>query len=146
MRTYPPRAPHFELEPLPFRPKPREDELFSSWLCHIATGYSSKVYSFCHVLWPQPAIWNRDLDRSAGEALMTSIAKMRQPLCRSPGRHYSAALKAISSEGLFRMAIRNGLCLWACITARAAARDSSSAQDASKSKGCTSDALGACRW
>lgn len=76
MKGYAPRAPHFEQNLLPFRPKPREDELFSSWVCHVASGYGIKLQSFCHLLWPGTAIWNRDVDRSSSEVLLRSVAAM----------------------------------------------------------------------
>jgi hypothetical protein len=73
---YAPLAPTYESCPLPYRPKPREDELFSSWLCHIAGGYGIKIQTFCNAMWPGTPIWNRDVDKSVSRELLTSVALM----------------------------------------------------------------------
>ncbi len=108
MARYAPRSPHFEENPLPFRPKPRADELFSSWLCHIADGYGSKLQSFCHLLWPDTAIWNRDVDRSASEDFLGSLARMT-----GTPEHVARRTLLRELEGrLFRKYIPNGHTRW----------------------------------
>jgi hypothetical protein len=108
MARYAPRAPHFENNPLPFRPKPRPDELFSSWLCHITSGYGSKIQSFCHLMWPDTAIWNRDVDRSASEALLMSVARMTATPITAARQTLLRGLEG----SLFRSYIPNGHTKW----------------------------------
>ncbi len=108
MGRYAPRAPHFEKSLLPFRPKPRTDELFSSWLCHISNGYDVRLQSFCHLLWPDIAIWNRDVDRSASEALLMSVARMTA----TPEAAARQTLLRGLEGRLFRRFIPNGHTRW----------------------------------
>ena len=108
MKGYAPRAPHFEKNALPFRPGPRKDELFSSWVCNIASGYGGKLQSFCHILWPQTAIWNRDVDRSASEQLLASVAAMTMtPLTAAR----QTLLRGLEGT-LFRKFVPNGNTKW----------------------------------
>ena len=46
----------------------------SSWLCRLAYGNAPKLHTFCHALWPGLQIWNRDIDRMAGSAMIGDLA------------------------------------------------------------------------
>lgn len=58
--------------PIPLPPKP--DELLSSWLVRLAHAHQVKVHSFCRHVWPQVAIWNRDIDKLAPPELLQTLA------------------------------------------------------------------------
>lgn len=48
-----------------FRPRPQEDELFSSWMVRLAWANAQKLHPFCKkVLRGRPSIWTRDIDLS----------------------------------------------------------------------------------
>lgn len=59
----------------PVHPKPKEDELLSSWLARLAMAHGQKLHTFCSIAWPGKAIWNRDLDKSAGAEILQSLSK-----------------------------------------------------------------------
>jgi len=61
---------------LPWRPKPKDDELFSSWLLRVATGNSPKLHTFCHIVWPNRQLWNRDLDAMAPSDVVQTLASL----------------------------------------------------------------------
>lgn len=44
---------------------PRHDELLSSWLLRNSHAHQMKAHTFCKVVWPRLAFWNRDIDRMA---------------------------------------------------------------------------------
>ena len=57
----------------PAHPKPLPDELFSSWLTRLALLNSPKVHTFCHIVWPDKQIWNRDIDVSVDEEVIDTL-------------------------------------------------------------------------
>lgn len=59
----------------PVHPKPLPDELFSSWLTRTALSNSTKVHTFCHLIWPGKQIWNRDIDVSLDDEIMNVLIK-----------------------------------------------------------------------
>lgn len=59
---------------LPCATHPLPDELLSSWLVRLAHAHQSKVHSFCHLLWPNLAIWNRDVDKLAPAVVLNTLA------------------------------------------------------------------------
>jgi hypothetical protein len=61
-------------ELLPWRPSPKPNELFSSWLRRLAVGNSGKIQTFCHLLWPGRQLWNRDTDAIAPAEVLLSLA------------------------------------------------------------------------
>ncbi len=61
---------------LPWRPKPQDDELLSSWLRRIAYGNSPKLHTFCHLRWPGLQLWNRDLDSVGSSTLIADICEI----------------------------------------------------------------------
>lgn len=68
----------------PAHPKPEEDELLSSWLVRLARANGLKLHTFCDIAWPHKAIWNRDIDKSADEEIITVLAdKTATPLDRA---------------------------------------------------------------
>lgn len=93
---------------LPCRPKPLHDELLSSWLIRVAHGNGMKLQSFCHMMWPGRAIWNRDCDRCADAELVTSLAE----ITGTPLRRAQQTLLSAFSGSLFRALVRTGNTPW----------------------------------
>lgn len=60
---------------LPAHPKPYFDELLSSWLIRLAHTNGLKVQTFCHLLFPNFEIWNRDIDRHAPDFVIETLAE-----------------------------------------------------------------------
>lgn len=60
---------------LPAHPKPYLDELFTSWLIRLAHANGLKVQTFCHLLFPDYEIWNRDIDRHTPDWLINMLAE-----------------------------------------------------------------------
>lgn len=59
----------------PLRPRPRNDELLSSWLQNLAQSHGQKLQAFCDcVFGKQRQIWNRDIDRLAPPWLLDELA------------------------------------------------------------------------
>ena len=54
---------------------PKEDELFSSWVVRLAHAHYMKVHTFSNVYFPEQQFWNRDIDRSVSENVISLIAK-----------------------------------------------------------------------
>ena len=99
-------AMHGEL--LSYRPKPLPDELFSSWLIRVAHAQGLKLQTFCHMMWPEAMIWNRDCDRCANPELLSSLADMTGVAITQAN-----ATLLTSYEGiLFRKAVKNGHTKW----------------------------------
>lgn len=61
---------------LPWRPKPQDDELLSSWLLRVARGNSAKLQTFCHLIWPGRQLWNRDLDAMSPSDIVRDLANL----------------------------------------------------------------------
>ncbi len=59
---------------LPAFEKPLPDELLSSWLVRLSNNHGLNVHTFCNILWKGINVWNRDIDRSASDELLTSLA------------------------------------------------------------------------
>jgi hypothetical protein len=49
---------------------PKDDELLSSWLVRLAMSHGLKLHTFCSIVWPGKAIWNRDIDKLADKELL----------------------------------------------------------------------------
>lgn len=58
--------------PLPV--EPQEDELLSSFLVRAAQRHGLSPYRFCAFHFPGVPVWNRDIDRSASDALLAAVA------------------------------------------------------------------------
>ncbi len=86
--------------PLPV--EPQEDELLSSFLVRAAQRHGLSPYRFCAFHFPGVPVWNRDIDRSASDALIAAVA-VKAGL--SPVRVAQMALRgaqAILSKGVVR--------------------------------------------
>lgn len=62
------------LSRLPCATYPRPDELLSSWLTRLAHSHLIKTYTFGRMLFPGVNVWNTDLDRSAPEGILQTLA------------------------------------------------------------------------
>jgi hypothetical protein len=90
------------------RPKPLLDELFSSWLIRVAHAQNLKLQTFCHMVWPNVALWNRDCDRRANSNVVTDLADMT-----GISKDEAFATLLTCYEGiLFDRAIRTGHTKW----------------------------------
>lgn len=63
---------------IPIRPKPREDEILSSWLIRCAIANGSDPEGWGGGIWEEYRIWTRDFDRSLPKSKAA-------PLCRAMG-------------------------------------------------------------
>ncbi len=87
---------------------PRDDELLSSWLVRLAAQNRMKLHSFCKMLWPGAAIWNRDIDNSVTPELLGVLAERTGVDLK---RASETALK--SYEGfIFEKHNPNGTTIW----------------------------------
>jgi hypothetical protein len=59
---------------LPCATYPRPDELLSSWLTRMAHDHLLKTHTFGKMLFPGANVWNTDLDRSAPESMLHTLA------------------------------------------------------------------------
>lgn len=64
--------------PWPMRRKPLQDELLSSWLLRNVRAHSGWPHSFCRAVWGGLQIWTRDIDRSAPELVLSTLAAKTQ--------------------------------------------------------------------
>ena len=76
---------------LPCSIKPKEDELFSSWLVRLAYHHSSKSHSFYKNVFPKHQIWNRDIDKLAP---LDFIDELSQKTLSSSDEIFSTTLKS----------------------------------------------------
>lgn len=58
-----------------FRPEPCADELLSSYLTRLAHRHGQSAYRYCTYHFPAIAIWNRDIDRTATDRLLSAISQ-----------------------------------------------------------------------
>lgn len=58
----------------PIHLKPKDDELLSSWLVRLAMGHGLKLHTFSSIAWPDKAIWNRDIDKSADSEIVRVLS------------------------------------------------------------------------
>lgn len=61
---------------LPCRPKPKPDELFSSWLIRLADTYRMRLGDFLQYLGIASHFHSSDIDRLAPEELIRLVAEM----------------------------------------------------------------------
>lgn len=59
----------------PVHIKPQEDELLTSWLMRLSMAHGMKLHTFCSTAWPQKAIWNRDIDKSADSEIIRVLSE-----------------------------------------------------------------------
>ncbi len=92
----------------PVHLKPRPDELLSSWLMRLTRAYATVPHTFTRKLWPDLAVWNRDLDRLAPPEIIRDLA---QHTGVSIQRAFGTTLRAY--EGIvFEALIQNGMTPW----------------------------------
>ena len=61
---------------LPYRPKPRANELFSSWLIRLANGYEMELFTFLDLLGLSSHLQSSDIDWLAPESLLIRLAEL----------------------------------------------------------------------
>lgn len=59
----------------PVHPQILPDELLSSWLMRIASGNGLKLHSFTHRAFPNVSIWNRDIDKTVSDNVLSILSK-----------------------------------------------------------------------
>lgn len=98
----------------PYHPKPRADELLSSWILRTAAGHGQPPYTFCNTIWPQRPVLNRDVDHFCDPIIWeTMAARTGTPRERA----YATTLPAyegwlverFTSFGSTRWLLRSGL-------------------------------------
>ncbi|WP_375540032.1 TniQ family protein [Rugamonas brunnea] len=58
-------------------PQPKDDEIFSSWLCRIAQANGLKLHTLEVQVWGRKKqIWTRDIDRSIDDATLARVAEL----------------------------------------------------------------------
>ena len=65
----------------PYHPKPKPDELLSSWIRRTADGHGQLQYAFCHTVWPGRQILTRDIDLVADGVILTTMAEKTATSC-----------------------------------------------------------------
>jgi hypothetical protein len=68
----------YQLTILPRIAKPKEGELFSSWLFRLATINLTKAHTFCRFHLPGQNIWNRDIDRLVPDIMIERLALLTE--------------------------------------------------------------------
>lgn len=68
----------YQLTILPRIAKPKEGELFSSWLFRLATINLTKSHTFCRFHLPGQNIWNRDIDRLVPDIMIERLALLTE--------------------------------------------------------------------
>lgn len=58
----------------PYHPKPRPDELLSSWIQRTAAGHGQRPYTFCNTIWPRRPVLNRDIDNFCDPVIWETMA------------------------------------------------------------------------
>lgn len=88
---------------LPVHPQPKEDEIFSSWLCRIAQANGIKLHTLEVQLWGRDKqIWTRDIDGSGDDETLSVISS----LCGTPfERAYQTSLRGLEGK-LFDKLVR----------------------------------------
>jgi len=61
---------------LPCSTKPKEGELFSSWLIRLSNAHYYKCHSFYSLLFPNHSIWNRDIDKSVKKEFLEELSNL----------------------------------------------------------------------
>ncbi len=78
----------------PIHPKPRPDELLSSWIIRTALGHGQTPYVFGQTVWPGRQLWNRDIDNFAPRAVVDLMAART-----GTPRHQAEATTLAAHEG-----------------------------------------------
>lgn len=63
-----------QVDRLPCATYPRPDELLSSWLTRLAHDHLIKTHTFGRMLFPGANVWTTDIDRSAPESMLRTLA------------------------------------------------------------------------
>lgn len=71
----------------PIHPKPKDDELLSSWMARSAEAFSMTTFNFFSAAFPGWDIWRHDIDSSTDDSLLRFIAK-------KTGTRYERALSS----------------------------------------------------
>lgn len=82
----------------PVHLKPKPDELLSSWLCRLTMAHGQKLHSFCSIVWPGKAIWNRDIDKSTDETIVNVLSEKTSTPLESVRKTLLASFEGILYE------------------------------------------------
>jgi hypothetical protein len=92
----------------PYHPKPRPDELLSSWIVRTALGHGQRPHGFCSAVWPSTNVWTRDVDSLVPPVLLAGMARRTAtPLERAE----QTTLASLEGE-LFEFHFPNGRTKW----------------------------------
>jgi len=75
----------------PVHPRRLPDELLSSWLIRIAQAQGIKLHTFTQRAFPNYSVWNRDIDKTAPDGLLTILS---QRTGRSLSEVYQSTLRS----------------------------------------------------
>lgn len=88
-------------------PKPKLDELTSSYLIRLANANGMRVHSFCHQYWPHKQIWTRDIDTKMDDDIINLVSERaatsrKSVACCSLQRYSGQMFTQINPNGLTR--------------------------------------------
>lgn len=91
----------------PIHPRRLPDELLSSWLMRIAQAQGIKLHTFTHRAFQNYSIWNRDIDKTVPDGLVTILS-------RRTGRPYEEVYQSTlkSYEGYLFETLIQGNTKW----------------------------------
>ena len=84
---------------LPYHPKPKPDELFSSWLIRIVNGYEKEVSEFLDLFGAASYLHSSDIDRLTPSVLVAALCEMTgTDLTIGKGTSLSKRIRPLSSD------------------------------------------------
>lgn len=90
---------------LPVHPQPKDDEIFSSWLCRISQANGLKLHTLEVQLWGrEKQIWTRDIDRTIDADTLNRVASV----CGTPlDRANETTLRALEGKLFEKLLVGN---------------------------------------
>lgn len=89
----------------PIRPHILPDELFSSWICRIASTYELKPHTLRKLISPDKPIWTRDTDRQDIDSISTKLSALtaidKKVILNTSLKSYTGSLsEKVNSDGV----------------------------------------------